>query len=95
MRLILVGILEQPDLRRWETLPRWLQVARVPCPADLTSFDVVFKNHQGVTTRTVSVTEPLARRRNTFVSYCRDLPTSTVVAPTLAPAPAAVDPATR
>lgn len=95
VRLILVGILEQPDLRRWETLPRWLQVARVPCPADLTSFDVVFKNHQGVTTRTVSVTEPLARRRNTFVSYCRDLPTTTVVAPAPAPAPAAVDPATR
>ncbi|MFH0879740.1 MAG: hypothetical protein V2A34_08510, partial [Lentisphaerota bacterium] len=43
-RLILIGLLEQPDVRRWETLPRWLQVARVPCPANLKEFDVLFKD---------------------------------------------------
>ncbi len=74
VRFILIGLLEQPDLRRWETLPRWLQVARVPCPPDLQSFDVVFKNAAGATVRTVHVEQPLVRRRNTFVSFTRDLP---------------------
>lgn len=73
MRFILIGLLEQPDLRRWETLPRWLQVARVPCPPDLDSFDVVFKNAAGATVRTVHVEKPITRRRNTFISFSRDL----------------------
>lgn len=74
VRLVLIGFLEQPDVRRWETLPRWLQVARVPCPSDLTDFDVIFKSPGGRTLRTRHVTQPLSRRRNTFVSFCRDLP---------------------
>ncbi len=73
-RLILIGLLEQPDVRRWETLPRWLGVARVPCPPDLKEFDVVFKSAYGVTMRTVHVTSPIQKRRNVFVSFCRDLP---------------------
>lgn len=74
VRFILIGLLEQPDVRRWETLPRWLQVARVPCPPDLTSFDVQLKNAAGYTYRTIHVEKPIMRRRNTFVSFCRDLP---------------------
>lgn len=73
VRLILIGILEQPDVRRWETLPRWLEVARVPCPPDLKEFDVVYKNAHGVETRRIHVTQPIARRRNTYVSFCRDI----------------------
>lgn len=75
VRLILIGLLEQPDLRRWETLPRWLQVARVPCPPDLKAFDVVLKSASGVPVRTLHVEEPLRRwRKSTYVSFCRDIP---------------------
>lgn len=74
VRLVLIGLLEQPDLRRWETLPRWLQVARVPCPPDLDSFDIVLKNAQGQVVRTIAVTDPIQRRHNTFVSFYRDTP---------------------
>lgn len=70
---ILLFALESPDDRRWETLPMWFEVARVPCPADLSSFEVVFKNANGAPTRTVTVTE-MARRDRIFVSFCRDLP---------------------
>ncbi len=77
VRLVLIGLLEQPDLRRWETLPRWMQVARVPCPPDLESFDIVLKNAQGQVVRTITVTHPIQRQRNTFVSFYRDTPSST------------------
>ena len=76
VRLILIGLFEQPDTRRWETLPRWLQVARVPCPADLSSFDVDIKNSAGATVRHLTVTQPLTHRHRTFVSVVRDLPSS-------------------
>ena len=87
VRFVLIGLLERPDIRRWETLPRWLQVARVPCPPDLESFDVVLKTFNGVTIRTLHVEQPITRRRNTFVSFCRDI----------VPAPSAVvaDPAEK
>jgi hypothetical protein len=72
-RLILIGLLEQPDTRSWGTLPRWLQVARVPCPPDLKEYDVVFKNAAGHTTMSASVTGPIQKHRNMYVSMCRDL----------------------
>lgn len=73
VRLVLIGLLEQPDLRRWETLPRWLGVARISCPPDLTGFDVVFKTSSGTVVQTIHVEKPISRRRNIFVSFCRDL----------------------
>ena len=73
VRFVLIGLMERPDLRRWETLPRWLQVARVPCPPDLGSFDVVLKTFNGVTVRKIHVDKPITRRRNIFVSFCRDI----------------------
>ena len=73
VRFVLIGLLERPDVRRWETLPQWLQVARVPCPPDLDSFEVVLKTFNGVTVRTIHVDKPITRRRNTFVSFCRDI----------------------
>jgi hypothetical protein len=82
VRIIFIGLLEQPDVRRWETLPRWLQVARVPCPEDLQSFEVIVQNQYGTPLRTIHVDYPVHRHRNTIVSLCRDLP----VQPTTAPA---------
>lgn len=76
VRFVLIGLLEQPDVRRWETLPRWLQVARVACPPGLQEYDVVFKNAYGGVMSRKHVTEPITRRRNTYVSFCRDIPAS-------------------
>ncbi len=73
VRLVLIGLLERPDTRRWETLPRHLQVARVPCPPDLTSFTVVFKNRDGRVLTRHTVQNPIARQGTTYISFCRDL----------------------
>ncbi len=68
-RLILFSM-ETPDLRCWETLPKWMGVARVPCPADLTSFELRVSNG-----RTITVSSRIARRDRTFVAVCRDYAT--------------------
>ena len=73
VRFILIGLLEQPDLRRWETLPRWFQIARVPAPPDLDAYTVVLKGRHGQTLRSFEVREPLQRRRHQTVSFVRDL----------------------
>ena len=70
---LLLMALEDPDVRRWETLPQYLQVARVPCPPNLKDFDVVLKTSGGTTVRTLHVTKPIQRRRNTFIAIIRDL----------------------
>lgn len=73
LRVLLLA-LEAPDNRRWVTLPAKLAVARVPCPADLVEFEVVFKTATGTTLRRTRVTAPLVRRDRLFVSMCRDAP---------------------
>lgn len=73
-RIILIGMLERPDFRRWETLPRWLGVARLPCPADLSSFDVHIQGGEHSTENTITVQQPFIRRGNVFFSFVRDLP---------------------
>jgi len=72
VRLILFSI-EAPDLRRWETLPLTLQVARVPCPANLREYTVVFKDNSGRIISQKTVSKPISNRGSTFVSSCRDL----------------------
>jgi hypothetical protein len=74
-RLILFGLLEQPDFRHWSTLPRWLQVARVPCPPGLRSYLLVVKHIDGRELARYTVDTPLARKEKTVVSFHRHLPT--------------------
>jgi hypothetical protein len=81
VRLILIGLLEQPDIRRWGTLPRWLQVARVPCPEDLEAFEVHIKNSAGRTVQTLHISDPIQRHGSTYVSFCRDLPIPSTLPP--------------
>lgn len=50
LRLLLFA-LEMPDSRQWETLPHWLQVARVPCPSAPGTVEVVYRNASGRTLR--------------------------------------------
>jgi hypothetical protein len=71
--LLLFGT-EAPDMRRWETLPRWLQVARVPCPPDLDGYEVVFKGSRGGNLKTITVEGPIPQNDQLFISFCRDLP---------------------
>ncbi|MDO9542521.1 MAG: hypothetical protein Q7J98_09385 [Kiritimatiellia bacterium] len=71
-RLILFS-LEQPDTRCWETLPLWLEIARVSCPTPLESYRVVFKTSNGVALKSKMVEAPIARRGNIFISFCRDI----------------------
>lgn len=73
VRFILIGLLEQPDDRRWLTLPRWFQVARVPAPADLSCYTVVVKNRHGQTLRRYDVETPIQRRRQQWVSVHREV----------------------
>lgn len=47
-RFILIGLLEHPDIRRWETLPRYMQVARIPSPPDLGNVEVSLMSRDGV-----------------------------------------------
>jgi len=70
---ILLFALETEDDRQWETLPRWLQVARVPCPADLYSYTIVFFGAGGRRVEQRVVTAPLSRRGRFFASFCRAL----------------------
>lgn len=73
-RIILIGMMERPDFRRWETLPRWLAVARLSCPADLTSFDVKLQGGGSGSATVLHVQKPLLRRGKVFFSFVRDLP---------------------
>ncbi len=73
VRFVLIGLLEQPDTRRWETLPRYLHVARVPCPPDLKEFTVTFRTSGGAPLASRTVSAPLRRYGNLFVSFVRDV----------------------
>jgi len=71
---LLLFALEDKDLRRWETLPAKLAVARLPCPSDLKQFEVEFRSYSGQTVKRITVTSPLFRKDRIFVSLCRDQP---------------------
>jgi uncharacterized protein len=75
-RLILFGLLEQPDMRHWDTLPRWLQIARVPCPPNTDAVEVVIRYRGGREAARYTITSPpLAynRQTQTSVAFCRHL----------------------
>lgn len=65
---------EQPDERRWETLPAKLAVVRAPCPENLSEFEVTFRSASGTPLRTITVKKPITRNGRVFVSFCRDHP---------------------
>jgi hypothetical protein len=71
-RIIMIGLLEQPDIRRWETLPRSLQVARVDCPPDPAAVDIQFRSIAGAPLRTLPLAAPLVRIGNTYLAVVRD-----------------------
>lgn len=70
--LILISFLEQPDRRRWETLPRWLGVARLHLPAKPDKIEAVFRTATH-TVRRVNVSAPIMARRHKIVTFVRDI----------------------
>jgi hypothetical protein len=73
-RIILIGMLERPDFRRWETLPRWLAVARLPCPETLSSFEIAIQGEGNIMGKRFAVHYPIVKRGDVFFSFVRDLP---------------------
>jgi len=77
--IILIQLLEQPDRRRWETLPRWLGVARLRWTGSTDGLEAVFRT-DGYVVKRVPVTAPVMTRRNMSVTFVRDIvPVSTNV----------------
>jgi tetratricopeptide (TPR) repeat protein len=72
LRLYLFA-LESPARQRWETLPLWLQVARVPCQPGLKQFRIAFRSEDGRIIEEETVSKPLVRRDRIFISFCRAL----------------------
>lgn len=70
---ILLYATEMPDTRRWETLPLWLEVARVPCPAKLEEVTIVFTTGGGHKFMKKTIQSPLVHRGNIWVAFCRDI----------------------
>ena len=67
----LLFAMEISDDRQWATLPTLLQVARVTCADPLDELTVEFRSSHGQTFATQTLHAPLARRRETYVSFCR------------------------
>jgi tetratricopeptide (TPR) repeat protein len=70
---MLLIALETEDLRRWETLPRWLHAARVSCPNTITSVRVVFKRSDGTTVEEQMLPPSPARSSRLTVTFTRAL----------------------
>ena len=74
VRAILIGVFERPDFRRWETLPRYFAVIRVPCPVDMSTSRLVYHDETGKYIDSFEVRRPLHRREDKVISFHRPLP---------------------
>ena len=63
--------LETEDTRRWETLPRWLHIARIPIPAGLKSFRLVARDSNGQTIDEQLVESIVAKDSRIRIGICR------------------------
>lgn len=70
--ILLIG-LENEDTRRWETLPRWLHVARVPCPETISEVKVVLRATDGTAVEEHVLPPPQARSSQMAVTFTRAL----------------------
>jgi len=64
---ITLMMLEQPDFRHWETLPRYINLARVPCPADLKTIDLT------IGTKKITIKRPIQKQGKLFITFERVL----------------------
>jgi len=68
---LLFILLEVPDERYWATLPQWMQVARVPCPQDLQSFELVLRNDYGGVMKRQTINAPYPETDGKFIVVIR------------------------
>jgi hypothetical protein len=69
---LLLFSMEQPDFRHWETLPRFINVARVPCPPNLKTLELSVEGEGYLTgKRTVSVTHQIQHKGLLMVTFER------------------------
>ncbi len=59
--------LEQPDVRHWETLPRHISLARLPCPADLKTIELT------IGTKEITIKRPIQKQGHLFITFERIL----------------------
>lgn len=71
-RLIMIGLLEQPDVRRWETLPRSLQIARMPCPENPQNVEARIRGYSGGNLRTIRLEPTSPGGSRTYIAVIRD-----------------------
>ena len=64
-------MLEQPDFRHWETLPRYVYVGRVACPSDLDYLDIKVHGPGGGVRREARVSQPVQRQGLLLVTFER------------------------
>ncbi len=70
---LLLVAMEQPDFRHWETLPQYLQVARLPCPPDLDLVNLTIRTTHGDATNTIRLNAPVLNQSPKFIGFVRDL----------------------
>ena len=68
IRIILIGILERPDERHWDTLPRWLMIARIPISENPETVHLRLNGR-----RMVTPLAPPVRYGNTWFCFSRIL----------------------
>ncbi len=69
---VLLLAFEQPDLRQWETLPRYFEVARFPCPADLDQLTLTIDPSRGDAIRLFRISVSTPKTGPKFIGFVRD-----------------------
>ncbi|MDD4870604.1 MAG: hypothetical protein PHR77_08585 [Kiritimatiellae bacterium] len=72
LSILLYG-LEIEDVRRWETLPTWLHIARIQCPPDLRSYRLVVRDVNGAVMEEQIIDKNVIKCGNTRISFSRGL----------------------
>lgn len=64
-------MMEQPDYRHWETLPRYVNVGRVVCPPDADSVDLVVRSASGSVLGRTRIPGPIPGKGLLLVGFSR------------------------
>lgn len=67
----ILSALEQPDYRHWETLPHYIQAARISCPSDIDHLDLIIHGPLGNRLHKVRINKPLNKKGSLFVTFVR------------------------
>ena len=68
----ILSALEQPDYRHWETLPHYMQAARISCPSDIDHLDLIIHGHSGKRPHKVRISKPVNKKDTLFITFVRE-----------------------